>query len=90
MGIFGAPEHTIGHHPAISEIDVLLKLYGEHLGIDLDDCANQPIPYSIPTLIVVAVDLNLIPHLKAFFSIRSGCKVKLSQFPPPGLVYKLK
>jgi len=53
----------------------VLKLYRDHLGINLNDCSVQPIAYTISLLIVIAENLDVIPNFEGIISIGCGSEV---------------
>jgi hypothetical protein len=71
----------VGDHPAICQINVFLKLYGDHLRIYLDDGADQPVPHShAPIILVIAIHFDLIAHVIGFALVGSAGKVDIGQF----------
>lgn len=53
----------VWHHPAVCQVDILLKLHSDHFRIYLNDCANQPVADATAISIMVAIDLNMVADL---------------------------
>jgi hypothetical protein len=69
----------IWDHPAVGQINIFLKLNGDHLRIDLDHSPDQPIVDTVATPVMVTHDLNLIADVIGFYSVGSRLKVELCQ-----------
>jgi hypothetical protein len=74
-GQFRTPQHVVRDHPPIRQINIVLELDGDHLGIDLDYDPLQPIadPFVIP--FVIAVNLNAISDLVCLIPVGCTCKM---------------
>jgi hypothetical protein len=77
--IFWAPQNVIRDHPAIGEVNVLLKLNGDHFRVHLHDGAIQPITDPIAIDIVITEHLNPIPNLKNILLIWSFSEKQIRQ-----------
>ena len=65
------PQNMIGHHPAISQIDIFLELNCDHFWVDLNDGSNEPISDSVALRIfMVAKHINSISDLVLLFTVR--------------------
>lgn len=73
----------IGDHPSIRQVNIFLKLNGDHLQVDLDNCAHEPVAYAIAILIVITQYFNVIANIVHLNPIWSCFKVKLCQFRLP-------
>ena len=62
----------IRHHPTIGEVNILMKLNCDHLGIDLDDHAFQPIACPFSIIVMVTINLDNIANLIIAIVIRRG------------------
>lgn len=69
----------VRHHPAVRQVDVVLELHGDHLGIDLHDNALQPIPYTAPTAFVIAIYINMIADRVYFIPVGRVREMKSCQ-----------
>jgi hypothetical protein len=66
---------VVRNHPPIRQVDVLLKLDGDHLGIDLNDRTIQPITHAIPLVLVIAKNLNVISNFERIVIVRRGSEI---------------
>jgi len=61
----------IGHHPAISQINIFLELNRDHFWVDLNYSPNEPIPDSIALRVfMVAKHIYSISDLILLFTVR--------------------
>jgi hypothetical protein len=59
----------VWHHPAVGQVDIILELHSEHLRVDLNDNALQPIAHAFTVPIMITKYLDVIPHMIRFFPV---------------------
>jgi hypothetical protein len=70
---------VVRHHPAIGQINVVLELDSDHLRVNLDDCAHQPIAHPVAIAIVIAKDFDLVANIVGIILIWGRCEEKVWQ-----------
>jgi len=65
----------IGYHPPVGQINVLLKLTGDHLGVDLHHGPLQPVAHSLAVAVVIAEYFDAITNLIGLFLFRNTGEV---------------
>ncbi len=70
----------VGYHPAIGQVNILLKLYRDHFIVRLDNNPCQPIPRPVAFVIfMIAVYFYTIANSIILALVRRGCKAQFCQ-----------
>jgi hypothetical protein len=75
----GDPQHMVGDHPAVRQVDVVFKLNGDHFRINLNHYALEPVADALSGTVVVAEYIDVVTYLVGLVAVWSGCKMKLCQ-----------
>jgi hypothetical protein len=77
FGGFWTPQDMVRNHPAVSKVNILLKLDGDHFEVNLNHNAFQPITNAVAPTFVITKYINSITYLVDFFQVRHGLKMEL-------------